>query len=84
MGDKAKWGYQEHLLADIRDYTVQANYFIAKNTSMKVSRSDWQTLVRGAPKPPLRPGDEEPEIQFATKDELRQLFGGRKPRGRRK
>ncbi len=84
VGDKAEWHHQEHLLADIRDTISFMAYFAPFAALSQVSeRSDRQKILRDIPKAPLRPGDEPEEIKFATKDELMQLFGAGKPRGRR-
>lgn len=84
IGEKADWGYTEHLLADIRDLQLQGTFFGMLAAQSGFSKpSDWTKALQKVPTAPLRPGDEKPEIEFATKDELRMLFGGRKPRGRR-
>ena len=85
LGEKAEWGYEEHLLADIRDIVARTSFLNAIEAHKGITDGNWNNIMRKLPDPPLRPGDEKPEIKFATKDELTQLFGGgMKPRGRRK
>lgn len=86
LGDSAEWGYQEHLLADIRDLGMQIAYFSAQavQVQLKPNSAEQKRLFRGVPTRLPRPGDPKEEIRFATKDELIALFGVGKPRGRRK
>lgn len=84
-GDSGIWGYEEHLLADIRDISASSRYLTLQLVAANFKQTDLDKILQGQPTPPLRPGDEPEEIKFATKDELLQLFnGGGKPRGRHK
>jgi hypothetical protein len=85
IGEEASWSQQDHLMADVRDILLQNTYFTQITASKDIKQSGWSKIVDGIPKPPRRPGDEEPTPEFTPKDELVGLFGGgRKPRGRRK
>jgi hypothetical protein len=82
-GDRALWDKKDHLLADNRDLLRAIQYLTLYLVQAQFGKAS-KKIFDNMPEPPLRPGDEPPKIEFATKDELFQLFGKGKPRGRKK
>lgn len=77
-GDAAAFGYQEHLLADLRDLLLVTQYFTAVAASKGLTKSEQQKMMRGMPNRIRRPGEPEEKPRMATPEELAAMFNANK------
>jgi hypothetical protein len=78
IGEASLFDIQSHLLADIRDILNVEAYFSGISATKDLKKSQVNKVHRGIPKRIRRPGDPEPEVHFATPEELAMLFGDKK------
>lgn len=75
LGDQARWGNQEYILADLRDSIEAGNYlFLSAHKSDGYTMPDFQVYPRPGLDVSQSVTNPEPEPNWATADDIRNLF----------